>query len=353
MAAVDTYEALTLTYDSFRSPAYAILVDGRDMEKELGVRVQNLSVKLDMIQSETASFDIWAFYDLTARALNGKVKNGMKPGKRLEVRLGYGSALTTVFKGYIDQLSLQMSEETSFSWHVEAADVKKLLKEGGKRMRVFETNSYTKVFKMIMSEYQGLCSVVTGAEAAAKETFTVKQESGDMDFITQRLVDQGLGDWTLCITGGEASLMPSGAAPPPVLALGPGRGLKSFHWSWGYLHKKIVVRGYSYRSENGTNQVEQEIKEPFMESLGSPAVEFVSAHKSGKEELKRILEGRIKSHREGLRSGTLSCTGLPQLKPGKRLILENIDEGLNDTYLIRNVSHSIGDGGFTTDVSIG
>lgn len=353
MASTYLYSGLKSLYGSFRAPAWKIFSgDAKtDLEKSLGCRIQNLKVALSAKQDETAEFDVGGMYDLITHSIDDKKKNALKPGTKIEVQIGYGSQLETVFKGYIDHFSIRMSEEDSFSCHVAAVDVKKLLREGGIRMRIFKDTTYTGIFKQVLSPYKGLCTVETGMEPPGSE-FTLNQRCGDFDFIERKIIGEGLADWNFGITGGTASLKPAGLKVP-LIELGPGNGLKSFDWSYHFLNKKVVVQGFTYLDPDGIIEVEGEVKESFLDSSAFSVMEFIPAGNSTEKGLKKVLDGKLKEYKSAARKGSLSCTGLPQLKPGELVALKDMDSDLNQKYEILQVSHSIGEDGFVTDLSIG
>lgn len=353
MAATYLYSGLRSLYGGFRAPAWKILSGnaGTDLEKTLGCRIQNLKVALSEKQDETAEFDVGGMYDLASHSIDKTKKDALKPGTKIEVQAGYGSQLETVFKGYIDHFSLRMSEEDSFSCHVTAADVKKLLREGGTRRRVFHDTTYTGIFKTVLLPYAGLCAVETGAETPGSE-FTLNQKTNDFDFIEKKIIGEGLADWNLRITGGTASLKPAGLKVP-LMELGPGSGLKSFDWSYHFLNKKIVVQGFTYLDPDGIIEVEGEVKESFLDSSVMQVMEFIPAGNSTEKGLKKILDGKMQEYKSAARRGSLSCIGLPELKPGELVALKDMDSDLNQKYEILEVSHSIGEDGFVTNLTIG
>ena len=69
------------------------------------------------------------------------------------------------------------------------------------------------------------------------------------------------------------------------------------------------------------------------------------------KQAKDLAQAAAKKAKARSMSGRCKTIGLPEIVPGRYIKISNI--GSSNSYYIKSVSHSFGDGGFTTDFELG
>lgn len=346
-----TYSSLRKKYENFMVPAADILVDGKNLVKDLGCKTQGVTVSLSVSEPGTASFKIWDCFDIASHSVKTGITSNILLGSKVVVKMGYGSDKTTVFIGYIDSLGLSMSSEDSFYYDVKAKDVLKLLKESGSRIRIFEEENYVDIFKTLMKPYQAYCTLSTGSMAGKIENH-MRQDCTDYQFIMKHLIEGGACGWEFFVSAGVAYFREKDAEKDVVVSLSPGGGLHRFSWSFQYVNKKIQVLGYSL-DVNGLVGT----KVAASAGLSSNAVQGTEVVKAlgaaTQEEVDKRAEKVAKKLMDRGKRGSLSTIGLPQLLPGKYVEITGLDQTVNGEYYISSVTHSMSTDGYSTELGIG
>ena len=69
------------------------------------------------------------------------------------------------------------------------------------------------------------------------------------------------------------------------------------------------------------------------------------------EEAKRKAKERFKQLAQGLVDARGKTVGLPDLRSGRKIEVKGVGKRFSGTYMVTSTTHSIGDGGYTTDFS--
>lgn len=346
-----SYAELARKYKDFMVPAMEIIIgNGKKLSTDLKCVTAGVNISLSLTDVSTVSFQIGDCYDLVSRSLKAAVKNNLKLGSKIEVKIGYGSSLTSVFKGYIDSLNLSYSAENGFTYDVSASDVLKLLKEGGKRRREFRKKTYSEIFTELMGSYSGLCSADADPRQDNLEK-AVLQDSSDYDFIMTDLIEKGASDFEFVVLLGVAYFRKKSEAKKIVATLKPGEGLKSCGFGFHYLKREITVLGYSHDMQDFTATAQAAAGHLDSGAVKGTEVLVIQAKDQG--QVTKKANSYAKELVDRSKSGSLSVIGIPELIPGSYVTIKDVDAMVSGTYHITGVKHSLGNGGFTSDLTIG
>lgn len=345
-----TYSGFAKKYDNFMVPSMEITIGGKKLTENLCCVTSGVNVSLAMGEPSTASFQIGDCYDLKARTVKRTIKQNVKLGSPVEVKIGYGSIRTKVFKGYIDSLSLSYSAENGFNYDVSAADVVKLLKDSGKRRREFKVKTYAKAFEALMKPYGSLGKPSADLMSGDLKT-ALLQEDSDYDFIMKDLIENGDPDFEFYVSVGKAYFRKQKVIRPIVAEFKPGAGLKGCNFSFQYVNRDVTVMGYSHDAKEYKFTKSAAAKNLYAAAVKGTEVIVIHA-----ESLKQVQD-KARRYANDLekrsKSGSLTVTGLPELIPGTCVRIGDVDSLVNGIYHITGVKHSLGSGGYTSELTIG
>jgi Phage protein D len=342
-----SYSALVHKYGQFLVPTCKLKVDGRELD---GVGVTRLDATLSLEGASAVSFEVSGAYDLKRSGFRQEVKNRLKLGSRVSLSLGYGSALTEIFQGYISGVGVDFSDQPVLS--ITAMDVRRLMMEGTSREVVHTVTSYSAAFEEVMQRYSVLCPSREVDATDSNEITQIVQRTSDYDFIASSLSHKANREFF--VLDGKAYFRKKGKVKQPLTTLTWGESLLSFSRNSFYQNLKITVIGFDAENDKAVKaQVTEKSGDPQKTVGAQHEVVITDPDAQEAAKAKKRAEKEAQERRRRARTGSLSCVGLPELVPGRFLSVKGLDSELNRDYYIREVRHEFGSDGFSTSVEIG
>lgn len=343
-----TYAKLVSKYGQFRVPAWKLLIEGKELPSYAGV--EQLSVTLSLEGASAASFTVAGAYDRKSSGFQKDVKSMLKLGAKVNVKLGYGSALTEVFQGYISGVGVEFSDTPVLS--ITAMDVRRLMMEGTSREEVHVVTTYSAAFQEVMKRYSALCPSLEVDATDADEITQIVQRTSDYEFVSRHLAQKA--DREFFVLGDKAYFREPAKVSKPILTLTWGEGVLHFSRNSLYQNLKITVIGFDPDNKETVKAQVTEKSDEEQKTVGAQH-ETVIADPDAQEtaKAKKRAEKEARERKRRAQTGSVSCVGLPELVPGRFVSLKGLDSDLDLDYYIREVRHEIGSDGFSTTLEIG
>ena len=342
------YSSLTGKYSQFRTPAGRLKLGGSELPR--GVGVEQIGATLSLEGASAVTFTVAGAYDLKAGGFDPKVKALLKLGTKVSLELGYGSALTEVFQGYISGVSVNFSDAPSLS--ITAMDVRGLMMEGTSREEVHVVTTYSAAFQAVMKRYSALCSELVVDATDADEIAQIVQRTSDYEFVAHILTKKANREFF--VLDGKAYFREEKKVKAPIMTLAWGKGILSFSRNALYQNLEITVIGFDPDSKEAVKAKVTETAGTAQKAVG-PKHETVISDADALEVAKarKRAEKEAEKRRRKAQSGAVSCVGLPELVPGRYVALTGLDKDLDRDYYIQEVRHELGGDGFSTTLEIG
>lgn len=181
--------SLVSKYKDFLVPAMKLKVGGHDISGKSEYVVESVELTLSKDAASAASIRLTNVYDQKKRKFVGDVSSDFILGELIEVELGYGSSLTSLFYGYVDEISYELSDSPSVN--VTAVDVRKIMMGSRKSNISHKVKSYSDAFQEVVKKYSAAYKS-TDIDATDKmEVECIPQNGNDYDFITKVLCRKG------------------------------------------------------------------------------------------------------------------------------------------------------------------
>ena len=345
------YRELARKYGNFLQPAFQIFVEGTEVARSGKVPVRDVNVTLSCGETNACRMTIPAPYDLEKSTFGPKQMDLLALGKKVSVKLGYGSALMEVFRGYISEVEVEYSATPQLV--VTMMDLRKLMMSS-RRMRQMTVKAPSDAVSKVMESYRKLYDHLSiQADKAEAEPFQLKQHrESDYDFVMRMCEVVGKEFFLL---GGDVYYQSRDRYPNPVITLAPqGGGIQSFSSQIRYEvkrflaigrepnSKKEIYRSRIYRSEFVKKTL---LPSPPPTVHASPSIQTVA-------DAEKWLDDAVRKEKEKGISATVRCLGLPELGPGHYMECSKLGAPFDRKYFIESVTHSIGSDGFTTELSL-
>ena len=353
-----TFKDLDKKYDGFSQPAYEISIGGKEFECGK-VPMSTLEVEISCDgRAGGCSFHIEGQYDYETKQWVNKMVKAVKVGAELEVKGGYIKK-KTLFYGYVDDYSIEFTEEDASSISVTGLDglgylmsLREPLYAGKKKP--------AEIVKEILqkSVSAGFAKSMTMASLNGFETAVIKEQIDDWRFLN--LMAQRYGLSLFCVAG-ELIFSDVAAKTNPILTMTLGQGLDSFQKRVSLAHQvgKVEIMGRDVNQK----AIKGEASSVKTGGEGKSAAELVPALKEAvlreyseyartQDECKLLAQNRLDGIAMGLVSGSGSCVGIPDLIPGRYLKIDGGDSQANGSYFLTKVRHYFDDNGYITEFEV-
>jgi len=350
---------LSKKYKDFAVPTKVIKIKGKALASA-GIVASNLNVELSVKESaSTCTFEILNAYDLKKRAFNKDwLDKHFTLGNIVEVALGYVET-TVVYQGYISMVSADFPESEFPKLTIECMDVKGLMMGDIKsEKKVYDT--YGDAIKKVFNDYKSLAKKVEVDKTPKLEHPIEQNRQSDYDFVLE--VAKNLNYEFFAIKDTVYFREPR-KITKPIISFEWGQYIMSFSREIG-LHcqvAEVVVRGYDTKNHKVVEGKADKVKKAgkgtkeadgVTKLIKGAKLTIVDETITTAEEAKKRAEAELDRRSMNFVKGSGTCIGLPELIPGRYLQLKNFDPTIDNDYYITNVTHTFGEGGFTTKFNV-
>lgn len=345
-----SYDQLAQKYKNFLVPAVKLKSQGKDLLTSLKLAVEDISLSLSLNGASSCRFSIVNAYDLKARTFEDNIKSQLMLGTVLEVEIGYGSATTLVFKGYVSEINYEFRDLPALE--ITVLDVRRLMMEGRARMMIHSVQSYSQAFSDVMQRYQKICTSLV-IDKTDDNLTSVTQTVSDYEFVAKEL--SWKADREFFVLAGKAYFRIPQKVEAPVVSLEWGRGIISFSRNSLYCDSAIKVVGFDEENKKalvGEATCKGDDPQKSVISQPQPTV-YTEPDAVETGQVNKRAESESKKRKRRTQGGKGMCIGLPEIVPGRFIELIKLDKNLDGKYYIQSVEHNLGADGFTTSFSIG
>lgn len=350
------FESLSKKYDEFRGAAFSVKIDGREYKStELPLD----SLEVDICADGSAGgcrFTVSNYYDQAKTRFMGDLVNGIKTGSKLSVKCGYVKQ-TEVFYGYVDECSVEMSEQ-SLRLTVSGVDGLGFLMScrepyyGGRKK---PRNVVEEIVGKAVTAGYAKSSKVGAIPAPEVDVPPIKEQVDDFKYL--RLLAERYCKSLLCVNG-EIIFDDVTSSTSPILTLSMKNGLLTFRRRlslqdqvgrvvvWGRdVNQKFIQGECSRVTAPGTGRSAVETAPKFKDAVLREFSEYVRTA----QECRDLAQARLNAIAMGYVSGEATCVGIPELIPGRYFEVKSLDGSIDGSYFITKVHHRLNnDEGFLT-----
>ncbi len=278
------------------------------------------------------------------------------PGKKIEIKLGYRSEESTVFKGIVIKNSVKIRRTGSFLI-VECRD-EAVKMTSGLKSAYFEDQKDSAILEDIIGAY-GLDKDVEATTPDLKEV--VQYEATDWDFMICRAEANGqfvmVEDGKIIIakpnTGLESVVTATFGATileldAEIDARLQSKGIKAH--SWNASDQELIE---AEASEPNTTSNGNITPETLADVIGGPAHNLRHGGKMSSPELQAWADGQLLRERLAKVRGRVKFQGFAGVKPGNIMEVQGIGERMQGKVFVSAVRHQFAGGNWETDVQFG
>lgn len=345
-----TMSALAKKYNDFKVPAMKVKSGGVDLVGNSEYAVESVTVTLSQTAASVAVIKLTNVYDVENRSFCEDIRGDFKLGKLVEVEMGYGSSLTPLFYGYIEEITYEISGNPSVQ--VVATDVRKMMMGSQKGNISHQVKSYSDAFQEVMKKYKPVYKSQDVDVTDKLETDCILQNGNDYDFIKEELCRKANRDFF--IHAGTVYFKDISAELFYTVELEWAKDIISFQRRASFQDMVIRVYGQDVdKKEEVTTEIKVKADDEQKTLVQSEKTEMDAAVTDNRE-AKKIAEHEADEMKKRARQASGVCIGIPEIQAGGRVRIKKGDARLIDgVYDIREAKHSFSASGYQTSFEVG
>ncbi|MDE7062321.1 MAG: hypothetical protein K2O73_03635 [Lachnospiraceae bacterium] len=342
--------SLATKYKDFMVPAMKVKSGAFNLMEKSDYAVESVEVTLSQTAASAAVIKLTNVYDLEARSFVSDVSSDFILGELIEVEMGYGSCLTSMFYGYVDEITYDLSENPSV--RVTAVDVRKVMM-GSKMSNIsHQVKSYSDAFQAVVKKYKTAYKSTDVDVTEKLEADCIIQNGSDYDFIMEELCRKGNRDFF--VHAGKLYFKNTSAELFDTVEMEWAKDLISFQRRASFQDAVVKVIG---QDTDNKEEVAAEVKikaDDKQKSLVQSETTQMDAAIEDTSDAKKIAEHTADEMQKKARQASGVCIGIPEIQAGGRVKIKKGDHKLIDgTYDIIEAKHSFGSEGYRTSFEVG
>lgn len=359
MAFKELFSEFERKYKGFYAPRFELTVAGEDVVSQ-GMEIVSVTVDNTLApDADQASFTVSNAFDVKKRDIRW-FDQEIAVKKEVQVRMGYGDLLETMFIGLITSVKINFPASGMPQLEVTALDLSHHMTKSKNSF-----SWYNKTDSDIASEIASrkLYQLTPKVNDTLIQHVTINQNNKtDFEFLKDRAEENG---FEFFVFENTLFFRIPAYQEDPVVNLEWGKTLMSFSpevniadqveevevRGWDPKTKKEIVgkakvgdeEGRDQRRKSGGELARGVTKEKTVERVRRPVYTQAEADRLAKAILTRLAEGLV--------TGNGECLGLPELRAGKNVLLKGIGK-FSKPYYIEKTNHNISASGYRTTFNI-
>jgi Rhs element Vgr protein len=278
-------------------------------------------------------------------------------GSEIIIEAGYGTGNHMIFKGIITSQSVRVDSVTGSVLEIGCRDIAVKMTVG-RKSATYTNEKDSEIMTSILSAYPGLSSTVT--PTITSPTQRVQYYVTDWDYILSLAENNGL---VVTNINGLVTVTPPDHNTASVLYVAHGVNLLEFDAKLNSLTQlgHVSASGWDYKNQSVTAaeatsdgmQAGNLSSKQLSELIGLPPFELQTPAPLEDIDLDNWCKAQITKSECSKITGTAKFQGTHLAEPGNYMTFAGLGTRFNGDYLISGVVHSLLDGNWTTEVSLG
>ena len=350
-----TFSEMEDKYQHYLAPGYEVYIEGSGLTAS-GVGVTSVTVDTSVEKADTFSFAVGNAFNVESRQFEW-VNTYFTVGKKVEIKMGYVDTMETVFSGLVTSTRFDFPQDGPPRVIVSGMDKSfKMMK--GIKSRSWLDKTHSDVASIIASE-NGLSAVTDSTAAVYK--IVEQSRTTDYQFMIWLASEN---NYEFFVLGDKMYFRKPNRTTTPVITLAYGRNIISASIEVDLADQVtgVTVRGWDMSRKQEISQKSGSVTilgngsktgaSILSGSCGISALEYVYTNDISANEAKNRADAILNEKAMKLISGHVEIFGIPEVRAGRHVKLEDMGGFLNNTFYIKSASHTIDDTGYTTNLSI-
>jgi phage protein D len=354
--------ALQQSHGNFFTPAFKILVDGKDLLTNYYMEIASVQVDNTLKGADRFSFTVNSTFNFENREFQ-HLKDTFELGKPVEIYMGYtgNQSLTLMLRGMITAVQTSFPSSGLPQINVSGYDLSYPMTLG-KQSENWSDRTDTEVVKLIAAKH-GLD--VKADDTKVKHPKTEQSQESYLQFLEKLAERNG---FEVYVYDKTLYFRPPQNGVPAGITLEWGKGLVSFAPEINISEQvtKVEVRGWDVQKKAEFLGVAQRGDEPGRDPGRKSGAEYLRSLTKNdeaatlkvrlpvfsKQEAEQRAKAILKKRSETFVQGSGESIGIPELMADSNIELKGLGALFSKTYYVDQTTHTISTSGFKTTFKI-
>lgn len=333
---------------------FAVKINGSDIPGQYQI------YSIEVIQSiNRISLATLVFLDGSSDEENFQISSSelLVPGKELSIEAGYNNENQLIFKGLVTGQNLRVGDASGSALTVECRDAAIKMTVGRKNACYTQIKD-SEVISALINRAGGLSSAVTATTKTLPQL--VQSYCSDWDFMLSRAEVNGM---VVSTVNGKVSVFKPDAQTNSVLTITYGDNLYTFNVglnavtqlnsvkasAWSFKQQALAT-GTAGNTLPGAGNI---TSKKLSEVVGLAEFQLQTTAALEADDLTSWAKAQMLKNEFSKITGEARFQGSPLVAPGFYITLGGLGTRFNGDHLVSSVTHTIGDGNWFTDVTLG
>lgn len=347
-------------YHGFYTPAFQILVNGRDLLSDEKFEIAQVQVDNTLKGADQFSFMVNSSFDFENREFQ-RLKGFFDFGTEVEIKFGYldKKTMSVLMKGIITSVKTSFPANGLPQITVSGYDRSFPLTKS-KKSRNWDEKKDHEIVSQIAKEHK-LKPIVQDTDEPHPKV--EQNQESDYQFIEKLAKRNGFEFYT---QESDLYFCKPGSDQDAIVTLEWGKGLVSFSPEMNIAEQiaEVEVRGWNVKSkkefigrakkqdEPGRDKQKKSGAEHVQEAFQEKATLKIRMPVYSQQEADRRAKSILKEKSEQLLTGSGESIGLPEIRADRNIELLGLGELFSKTYYIEQSTHTISSSGYKTTFKV-
>lgn len=359
MASLD-YDNLKKKYKEFTNPHAAIKIGGKDLvDKNPELALSDIMVDLTCgYEASVASFCVYNIFDRNGSGfMTDKYSKFLALGLPIEIAMGYGAEMSTVFIGVITRINFVYDDPMLPYLKVTAMDAKGLMMANNYSRQLMATSIDSAVKEILDSptyttmSSKGIIKSTSSIEKTPDNTSGDKDDKPTIEMVAESDYEFIVKlakkiNFEFFVAAGNIVFRKAKVDTETLMTLAPANILRSFDIEYDITGQVCEIEVRATDTEKAA-MIKSTQKISNQWSYGQAAGKLIKGNKKIYLDASVHTQAEADLRRDSLteevsyRYGTLSCDtlGIPEIVPGKFIEVAGLGKGASNTFYLQNVRH--------------
>lgn len=349
------FDDLKSKYGMFSDPRVALKINKRAFKSE-EFAISDMRIELtSSFEANFAVFSVRSVVDEEARGFKEELHGLFDLGSRVDISAGYSDELEEVFTGFISGVTYDLPQDGFGVLNVQCMDVKGIMMNNNNYVQQkFKDCSACVQNLLAKSQYSGYYGeLVVDRTRDDPKLIEITNES-DYDFLVR--VAKKI-NYEFFVSQDTVYFRKARVQNSSLATLSFGSGIEGINVSYSILGMVSSVEVKNTNTDTG-ELIAGEVKSSASYSRGSSASKVMKAANKvfldstvySQEEAQRRAEAKLEDLNWKFGLANIHCVGLPELIPGRFVLVKNLFDDLDKKFYLTDVTHVIKKGNFATHV---
>jgi phage protein D len=348
----------------FYAPAAQVLVDGKDVVRDLHLELTSVQVDQTLEGADRFSFVINNGFDISKReflfAGNKSLPEFFEPGATVTIHMGYGDRLDLIFKGIVTELQTSFPSSGLPQLTISGYDFMFGLTKGTGSKK-YENKRDSDVVRLVAKDH-GLKPEVQNTEGIWP---AIERSQESAARFLKRLAERN--GFEVFATEKQLFFRKPANDKAGAIELEWGRGLLSFSPELNLSEQvaQVEVHGWNIQTKKSIVGKAKRGDEPGRDQGRSSGAEYLEKICKKEQATLRIREpvfsqqqadkravAILKRRAEGFVGGRGESLGIPELQPNVNIKLGGLGKVFDTTFYVQQTTHTVDSSGYRTSFQV-